>query len=81
MEEHLVAALLDLLAFLELSGDDVVHPDAAVAQMESTAHQLASLSLEDQVRLRKLVADLAATEVPPERAAFFSSLPEALGLQ
>jgi hypothetical protein len=81
VDETLVVALLDLLAFLELSGDTVVDPDAAVNQMEATAYRLARLPPADQTRLIELITARAANEPDQERAAFFASLPEAIGLQ
>jgi len=40
----LAEALVEAAAFLELSGDDVVHPDAAVQAMESIVASLARAS-------------------------------------
>jgi len=48
MNPILIDALIDLLAFLELSGDDVVNPDSAVQAMESAAATLQKLSPEDR---------------------------------
>ena len=80
VEDTLVATLLDLLAFLELSGADVVEPDAAVRQMEETAHRLRALASADRTRLVDLIVRCAAAEVVPERAAFFASVPQTLRL-
>ena len=47
-------ALIDTAAFLELSGDDVVKPDAAVQALESIATSLADASPEEKKALLDL---------------------------
>lgn len=42
--DPLLAAVLHLMAFLELSGDDAVDPDWAVETMEHVGHYLAQLT-------------------------------------
>lgn len=81
MYELLVTALLDLLAFLELSGDDTVDPDAAVEQLEEAARTLRQLGEEDRERLVATIEAAAAREEDPARRAFFLATPEALGLR
>jgi len=76
---------VDACAFLELSGDDVVDPDAAVAQLEGIAFTLkAELSAEECREFSSYVADLARREraagSDEERVTFLERLPEYLGL-
>jgi hypothetical protein len=53
---------LDACAFLELSGDDVIDPDAAVAQMEAIANRLHELSEEERQEFSSYIDDLASRE-------------------
>jgi len=54
--DPVVAALLHVTAFLELSGDDAVHPDWAVEAMEHVAHYLQQLRPEQVETVRQQVA-------------------------
>jgi hypothetical protein len=53
------AALLHVSAFLELSGDEAVHPDWAVEALEHVCHYLQQLPAERQEELRKQVGWVA----------------------
>jgi hypothetical protein len=79
MERALVAALVDCLAFIELSPDSVLDPDAAVQVHEQVAGLLQALPPEDRQRL---VAHIAALphEHEQRRREFLAGLPEALGV-
>jgi hypothetical protein len=57
--DPLVAALLHVVAFLELSGDQAVDPDWAVEAMEHVAHYLRQLSAERVEALREQVERVA----------------------
>jgi hypothetical protein len=57
---HLARTVLEAMAFLELSGDDTIDPDAAVAAMEMLAAELESCSPQEKAALRKAAADAAA---------------------
>jgi hypothetical protein len=83
MNRLLMSIVLDALAFLELSGDDVVDPDAAVGLMESIAASLTALAPADRQEFLDFVEAQArdAAKRNDERVSrFLRSLPEALGL-
>jgi hypothetical protein len=44
MNPVLMKAIVDLAVFCGVSGDDIVHPDAAVAQLEQLAFTLKQLT-------------------------------------
>jgi hypothetical protein len=58
--DPVVAALLHVSAFLELSGDDAVNPDWAVEAMEHVSHYLKQLPAERVESLRRQLARVAA---------------------
>jgi hypothetical protein len=76
----LANAILDLAAFLELSGDDVIDPDAAVNALESLASALKSASPEEVAAIRSAIREQIASSASPERAAFLRSFAENAGL-
>jgi hypothetical protein len=57
--DPVVAALLHLTAFLELSGDDTVDPDWAVEAMEHVGHYLGQLPPERVEAVREQVGRVA----------------------
>jgi hypothetical protein len=82
--DPLVAALLHVVAFLELSGDQAVDPDWAVEAMEHVAHYLQQLSVEQVEALREQVgraADHARKEKwATELVEFFVKFLENFGI-
>ena len=83
--QTLAKALVDALAFLELSGDDVVDPDSAVKVMESIAATLQEASEEERnaivvAAMRELNAQSAA-DAPEEVLDFYEHLAADLGLE
>jgi len=72
-------SLLDLLAFLELSGQDAVHPDAAANMLEAVGTRLDSLSAGDRVELLACAKRMADETRDPERARFFRGFGRAQG--
>jgi len=50
--DPVLAALLHLTSFLELSGDETVDPDWAVEALEHVGHYLQQLSAEQRVAIR-----------------------------
>jgi hypothetical protein len=58
----LARALIETSAFLELSGDNVVNPDANVAAMEGIATALRSASPEELQAIRQALRELTETE-------------------
>jgi hypothetical protein len=75
----LAKVIVDLAGFLELSGDDVVDLDAAVAALESMAAGLANATPAERKALRTAAATRAKGE-RGEARAFFQSFMEAAGL-
>jgi hypothetical protein len=76
--------IIDFAAFLELSGDDIIHPDAAVTQLEIMASGLRVLGEEDRRIFVQFIGDVAATRqaegCSEELLNFLRSLPSDLGL-
>ena len=73
-------AFLNCLAFVALSGDDTVRPDAAVRELESVA---AALRAAPEVQRRAFAGraqGLAAKEPDEARAGFFRTVSTDLGL-
>lgn len=56
----LADAVIFLMPFLELSGDDVVDPDSAVSALESACHDLQQLSREQRQALCERAEQLAS---------------------
>ena len=85
MNEILMQAVVECAAFLELSGDDVVNPDAAVRQLEGLASTLRELTPPDRIAFTEFVEDLARSELEnhgsTRRVQFLQTLPENLGLR
>ncbi|HYH84224.1 MAG TPA: hypothetical protein VEX60_02010 [Pyrinomonadaceae bacterium] len=85
MNPYLMQAVVEQALFLALSGDDVVHPDAAVTQLEQMASILDKLTPEEREIFVRYVEGLARTEQSRAgkagRAEFLLSLPDCLGLR
>lgn len=77
--EIYLAALLDCISFIELSGSDVIDTDAAVRQLESVASLLRSDPAAAE-RIAEEIAAFARAEGDPQRRELFDRLPAALGL-
>ena len=79
----LVRAIVDLAAFLSLSGEKVIAPDAAQAQLEQLAFSLKELSAGERAVFVRTVALLAQEEaaagVSLTRQRFVAALPASLG--
>jgi hypothetical protein len=83
MNRLLMSIVLDALAFLELSGEEVVDPDAAVGLTESISATLKALAPADRMEFLEFVeaqARAAAMRSDERVSQFLHSLPEALGL-
>jgi hypothetical protein len=80
----LAEAVLNLAAFLELSGDDVVDPDSAVAAMEDMAATLQRCTPEELNALRTVAKDLTEQDRPAhgrkEARQFYLGFMEDAGL-
>jgi hypothetical protein len=78
MNEILMRALLQAAAFFELSSDEVLDPDAAVAALEDIAYLLRQLSAAEKKTLIAFVrAEAEAAESPAYRS-FLHDFPEAM---
>lgn len=53
--DRLAAAVVEAIAFLELSGDDVLDADSAVAAMESIAAALGDSTLDERAAISSAV--------------------------
>lgn len=73
-------ALLDCLAFLEMSDEDVVPPDVAGAVQDIVVERFDDLSSGDRLRLARLIQARVAGEVDLRRQNFFRTYPEDIGL-
>jgi hypothetical protein len=82
--DKLARALVNAAAFLELSGDDVVDPDSAVAAMEDIVAALAGASPEEVAALKSAAS--AEREARAKRGAdedtldFFENFLENFGV-
>ena len=73
-------AFLDTLAFLALSDDAVVGPEAAVRQLEAVAAALRAAPEDQRRSFAGRAQGLAAEERDPARAEFFGNVSRDLGL-
>jgi hypothetical protein len=83
--KHLAKAVVDALAFLELSSDDVIDPDSAVKAMEMIAATLHEAS-DDEVEAlaQAAMAELnaqAANDAPEEVIDFYENFLVDFGLE
>jgi hypothetical protein len=83
--KHLAKALVDAVAFLELSSDDVIDPDSAVKAMEMIAATLQNASDEEvealaQAAMAELNAQ-AAKDAPEEVIDFYENFLVDFGLE
>jgi hypothetical protein len=82
--ESLCKSLISALVFLELSGDDVVDPDSAIAAAEAIAAELQSASAEEKAAFIRACAQEAAairsTSRDTPMAQFIAGLPHSTGL-
>lgn len=80
--KHLAKAMVDALAFLELSGDDVIDPDNAVQAMEMLAATLRDCSPDERKALSEAGAaeltDQIAAGAPAETVEFYETFMEHL---
>lgn len=80
--QAITRALIDLLCFLEFTGDELLAPDVAVSQMEQVAATLRSggdLAVHAFCQACEEYAS-AIERTNAERSEFLRSLPEAMGL-
>ena len=84
MNPKLMKSIVDFAAFLSLSGEDVVQPDAAVEQLEQLASTLKEMTHEDQQIFVHYINELARLEGQAGKdkrlTSFLETLPENLGI-
>ena len=84
MNKTVVRALMDCLRFLDLPGDDVVDPDAAVAVMEGVATVLEDLDASEKDELSAVLSEIEAEEraigEPEDRVSFLVTFMDDFGL-
>ena len=80
ISDTVLNALLDCLAYLELSDEDVVPADVAGAVQDIVVERFDDLSTGDRLRLAELIHRRVETETDPGRQDFFRTYPEDIGL-
>lgn len=83
MNKEIVRIVIDLIAFLVLSDDDIVNPDSAMEQLEHIAATLKELSATDRQEFLSLLrthARDAELSGDHERFEFLTNLPAQLGI-
>lgn len=84
MNQALMKALVEVMAFLELSDDDIVDPDAAIRMMEEIVAELQRLTRAERQSfidfVGRMAADEAAANGRTPRLQFLERVPESSGL-
>jgi hypothetical protein len=80
LTEALLAALLDLVASLDLSDDDLVDPGFVTDVLDDVATHLEPLDDADRTHLVALIRAHAAAEPDEDRREVFADAPEDFGL-
>lgn len=84
MNEQLMRAVICTATFFELSGDDIIDPDAALQQMESLSKILRDLSPTEKQKFidftQKYALEEEANGASVERLDFIKSISDSLGL-
>lgn len=78
VDRHIVKALVEVALFLELSDDETIDPDSAVAAMEQMAANLQALDAPSRRALALEMRSLADSY--PTSEQFVRNLPDALGI-
>jgi hypothetical protein len=78
MNEILMRAVVQAAAFLELSSDDVLDPDVAVAQLEDVAHVLSELGDAEKRQLVAFVRAEAERAEAPAYREFLRKFPDGM---
>lgn len=82
--ESLCKAIITAFVFLELSSDDVVDPDSAIATLEAIAAELQAASLEERAAFIRTCSQEATTghwnSGNKHIAQFIAELPRSIGL-
>ena len=85
MNEILLKAIIDLAAFLELSGDDILDPDAATTQLDNLTAVLSGLTQPERDKfiayIEKMSKDFAEHGSDERFLRFLLSFPESFGLR
>ncbi|KIX79082.1 hypothetical protein SF23_02800 [Streptomyces sp. MBRL 10] len=76
----LAEALVDVLRFVDGSGDEQMDQDDAVRVMEGVAHAVGALPDGQRQELVGLLGEMAGDETDPGRREFLEGFPEGFGL-
>ncbi|MER5517269.1 hypothetical protein [Streptomyces sp. NPDC002763] len=76
----LTGLLVDVVWWLESSGDEEVDPDSAVKMMEGVGGVLLQLPSDLRRRFVQVLADLAEAEQDPARREFLELFPFSIGM-
>lgn len=83
--EPIITALVDMIVFLGLSGEEAVNEDAATAQLENTAAILRELDDDAKQAFVRCTQKMAncdqVTFADSERSRFMRDMPAYLGLE
>lgn len=79
LNDCLIRSILDLIIFLEFSGEDTVDPDAAVGVLEQLSAQLLRMDENDKNLFVEKISALSS-EYAGEKAEFIKSIGEDFGL-
>jgi hypothetical protein len=78
VDEHLAKAIVDIAIFLEVSDENTVDGDAAVAAMEQLSAELQRMSVPAKADLAQRFREMAP--VYGDRAQFVGNLADSLGI-
>ncbi len=83
--KHLAKAIINLAAFVELSGDDVIDPDSATDARKMIISDLQKCSKDELYALRDTVSEMIAeaqkNDVAEKRIDFYKSFMKNFGLE
>lgn len=77
---NLISNLIDVIYFLETSGDEIINEDTAVSMIEQIAASLQENNSDDLKLLIKTILLIADCEKDRTKADFIKNTPEFLGL-
>lgn len=78
MNEILMQIIVDQILFLDLSNDDVIDPDTAVAQLEQIVYSLQKLSREERTIFTAYIDQHIIDETNQDRIDTLRSIPDSL---
>ncbi len=79
--DSLAKAILETAAFLELSGEEAINPDAAVRALEDLGFLLSGCTPDEKAALKRAAQSLASEGADEERRRFFGRALQDLGVE